>query len=118
VTGVLQEAKRFEVRDWMHFRDAHVSGTEADNQGFYPYLGWATDHFRGSKLCPISVHDYPLTWEIRGSQASCGGMKMIDPIFTEQKTATPHTCHAAEIFLYLLDAPGTSKPHQRKTNKP
>jgi hypothetical protein len=88
---------------WMDYRDSHVAGTEATDRGLYPYLGWATDHFQGKKLSPISSHDYPLTWEIRASQADYAGMKLIDPVFTEQKTATPHTWHAAEVFLYLLD---------------
>ncbi|UCD50601.1 MAG: hypothetical protein JSW27_24130, partial [Phycisphaerales bacterium] len=88
---------------WMDFRDRHVAGTEAANRTFYPYLGWATDHFRGQKLSPISNRDYPLTWETRASQADYPGMAVIDPTFVTRKTAAPHTWHAAEIFLYLLD---------------
>jgi len=88
---------------WMDYRDQHVAGVEAADRGFYPYLGWATDHFRGQKSSPISNRDYPLTWEIRASQADYPGMAIIDPTFVDQKTAAPHTWHAAEIFLYLLE---------------
>ena len=88
---------------WMDYRDRHVHGTEATDRGRYPYLGWATDHFQGKKLSPISNRDYPLTWEIQASQANYPGMAMVDPVFVEQKTSVPHTWHAAEVFLYLLE---------------
>ena len=88
---------------WMDYRDRHVAGTEAVDRGLYPYLGWATDHFQRVKKSPISNRDYPLTWEIQASQADYQGMAVIDPLFVKQKTATPHTWHAAEIFLCLMD---------------
>jgi len=88
---------------WMDFRDQHAAGTKVTDHGFYPYLGWATDHFLGQKLSPISNRDYPLTWEIQASQADYAGMAIIDPIFVERKTSSPHTWHAAEVFLYLLE---------------
>ena len=96
---------------WMDYRDSHVPGKEADDRALYPYLGWATDHFRGKKLSPISSRDYPLTWEMSASQADYAGMKTVDPVFFEQKTAAPHTWHAAEIFLYLLDATSNKQPY-------
>jgi len=87
---------------WMDYRDRHVPGAEATNRDRYPYLGWATDHFQGQKLSPISNRDYPLTWETRASQADYAGMAIVDPVFVEQKTSVPHTWHAAEVFLYVL----------------
>ncbi len=92
---------------WMDYRGSHVAGTEAADRVLYPYLGWATDHFQGKKLSPISGNDYPLTWEIRASQADYAGMKIIDPVFAEQKTAVPHTWHTAEVFLHLVDSATT-----------
>jgi hypothetical protein len=88
---------------WMDYREAHVAGAEATDRGFYPYLGWATDHFQRKKLSPISNRDYPLTWEIRASQADYEGVRRVHSRFTTEKTCVPHTWHAAEIFLYLLD---------------
>ena len=44
-----------------------------------------------------------MTWEIQASQARYSGMAEVDPVFVEQKTSVPHTWHAAEVFLYLLD---------------
>ena len=89
---------------WMDWRGAHVQGHEATDRERYPYLGWATDHFQGKKLSPISSRDYPLTWEIEASQTNYAGMALIDPVFVEQKTSVPHTWHAAEVFLYLMQA--------------
>jgi inosine-uridine nucleoside N-ribohydrolase len=87
---------------WMDYRDQHVAGTEAADRGLYPYLGWATDHFLGRKLSPVSNRDYPLTWEIQASQANYDGMEVVHPVFSTQKTSAPHTWHSAEVFLYLL----------------
>jgi len=88
---------------WMDFREAHVKGTEATDRGNYAYLGWATDHFLGEKKSPISNRDYPLTWEIRASQADYRGMEMISPLLAREKISGPHTWHAAEVFLHVLD---------------
>lgn len=69
----------------------------------YPYLGWASSHFHHSKQGKISNRDYPLTWETEASQAHYTGMAVIDEQYVQSRTATPHTWHAAEIFLYLTD---------------
>jgi hypothetical protein len=49
--------------------------------------------------------DYPLTWEAKASQAQYDGMNRIAPMYAKEKICTPHTWHAAEAFLYLLDSP-------------
>ena len=95
---------------WMDWRDVHVRGTEAVDRDHYPYLGWATDHFLDKQLSPISNRDYPLTWETDASQADYRGMGIVDPAFVSQKIAAPHTWHAAEVFLYLLDAKAPNGP--------
>ena len=87
---------------WWDYKEFHVD-TDAGANDKYPYLGWARDHFAGKKLNPISNRDYPLTWEINASQADYDGMKIIDEVYTAQLNASPHTWHAAEIFLYLID---------------
>jgi hypothetical protein len=93
---------------WMDYRDAHVAGKDSDNRSAYPYLGWACDHFHGNKKSPIGNRDYPLTWEQRASQANYAALKSLDPVYAEQKLSTPHTWHAAEVFLYLLKDPQSS----------
>ncbi len=87
---------------WMDFRDTYVKGKDTDDRGAYPYLGWACDHFHSTKQSPISNRDYPLTWEQNASQANYDGLKILDPVYVRQKVSTPHTWHAAEVFLYVL----------------
>ena len=88
---------------WMDYPSDYFPAKDADDRQNYPYLGWAADHFHKEKKSPISNRDYPLTWEQNASQADYDALKIIDPIYVQQKLATPHTWHAAEVFLYLLD---------------
>jgi len=88
---------------WMAYRDSYVKGQDANDRGSYPYLGWACDHFHGAYASPISNRDYPLTWEQEASQARYEGMKVIGEEFVRQRLAAPHTWHAAEVFLDLLE---------------
>jgi hypothetical protein len=46
---------------------------------------------------------YPLTWEKNASAANYPGMTIISEEYRQQRLAAPHTWHAAEIFLYLLE---------------
>ena len=87
---------------WMDYRDQHVSGKDSDDRGPYPYLGWACDHFHGTKKSPLSNRDYPLTWEAHASGANYAGLKLISPALVEKRISAPHTWHAAEAFLQLL----------------
>lgn len=87
---------------WMDYQDTYVPGKDSDNRSAYPYLGWACDHFHGAKKSPIGNRDYPLTWEQNASQANYDGLKILDPIYVQQKLCAPHTWHAAEVFLYAL----------------
>jgi hypothetical protein len=92
---------------WWDYKDSYMPGTTDAGEDWkhdrYPYIGWAADHFHGRRRNPISNRDYPLTWETQASQAYYEGMKMVDNIFAEQKTSVPHTWHAAEVFLYLIE---------------
>jgi hypothetical protein len=69
----------------------------------YPYLTWAGCHCTGQKLGKLSDRDYPLTWEANASQARYEGMHRVAPVLAQQRICTPHTWHAAEAFLYLLE---------------
>jgi hypothetical protein len=89
---------------WMDYRDAYVPGTDAADRGNYPYLGWACDHFHGTKKSPIGNRDYPLTWEQKASQANYNGLNVLDPVYAQQRLSAPHTWHAAEVFLYVLSS--------------
>ncbi len=87
---------------WMDYKDTYTPGKDSDDRGAYPYLGWACDHFHGSRKSPIGNRDYPLTWEQKASEANYDGLKILDPIYVQQKLSAPHTWHAAEVFLYVL----------------
>ena len=100
--AVPRVADSYSALFWMDYRDAHVEGKDSDNRGAYPYLGWACDHFHGRKKSPIGNRDYPLTWEQHASQAKYAALAVLDPVYVEQKLSTPHTWHAAEVFLYVL----------------
>ena len=91
---------------WMDYTQAHVNGpsfTERSKER-YPYLGWAEAHFHHWTLkIPCSEHQYPLTWEAHASEADYNGMALVSQEYVEQRICAPHTWHAAEMFLYLLD---------------
>jgi hypothetical protein len=90
---------------WMDFKTEHVPGQAFSKKGItnYPYLGWAEAHFHGQPV-PMSLEEqYPLTWEAHASQAKYDGMKLISKEYTDRKICAPHSWHAAEMFLYLLD---------------
>jgi hypothetical protein len=87
---------------WMDYREQYVAGTDSDDRGRYPYLGWACDHFHGTKKSPLSNRDYPLTWEEGASGAHYDGLKIISPELVQKRVSPPHTWHAAEAFLLLL----------------
>ncbi len=87
---------------WMDYKDQHIAGKDSDDRGRYPYLGWACDHFHGTKKSPLSNRDYPLTWEEHASEARYARLKIISPAFVKKRLSPPHTWHAAEAFLVLL----------------
>jgi len=92
---------------WWDYKDSYMPGTKDVGEEWkhdrYPYIGWAADHFHAMKRNPISNRDYPLSWETQASQARYDGMSIVDSIFFLQKTSVPHTWHAAEVFLYLIE---------------
>lgn len=94
-------AEGYSALFWMDYRDTYVPGNDSADRGFYPYLGWACDHFHGTKKSPIGNRDYPLTWEENASEATFENLKTLDPIYVKKRLATPHTWHAAEVFLYV-----------------
>lgn len=88
---------------WWDYKQPELETEPVEVWRYYPYISWAKDHYFGTKNSPISNRDYPLTWEIDASQADYEKMKIIDVSYYDTNTASPHTWHAAEVFLYLLD---------------
>jgi hypothetical protein len=96
-------ADNYSALFWWDYKGSYTPCKDADDKQDYPYLGWACDHFHGEKKSPISNRDYPLTWEINASQAIYKGMAIVDSAYVNAKNSSPHTWHASEIFLYLLE---------------
>lgn len=87
---------------WAHQGDDR-SGQEVIESDDYPYLTWAGSHYSGKHKGKLGDQDYRLTWEAKASQADYRGMDVISPVYAKAKLCTPHTWHAAEAFLYLLE---------------
>lgn len=88
---------------WMDYRDSHVEVPHREYDGFYPYLWWAEQHFFGNDVKVGGRLSYPLTNETRASEADYDGIRCLYPEYADEKNASPHTWHAAEMFLYFTD---------------
>ncbi len=99
---VPQEYDPYASLFWMD-RSPHTPGppscTDCNN---YPYLQWAQAHFDGTDA-PMALLDGGtyLTWEAEASQADYARQAQIG--VGESKTCRPHSWHAAEAFLYLIE---------------
>jgi len=80
------------------------SGLTVIDSDDYPYLTWAGSHATGQRRGKLSDRDYPLTWEARASQADYAGMRAVAPVYVDRKLCAPHTWHAAEALLDLLES--------------
>ncbi len=70
----------------------------------YPYLNWAEAHFYGDPPPETVFADqFPLTREVEASEANYGRMQLVSEAWARNRQSSPHTWHAAEIFLYFLD---------------
>ncbi|GAB2602592.1 hypothetical protein [Spirosoma areae] len=95
---------------WWDYKKEHVDGKKFDDGSStnYPYLVWAEDHFYSRAGVPetrgiVGNLDYPLSWEQQASDAHYPGLTVLDKSLVKQKLAFPHTWHAAEMFLLLVD---------------
>lgn len=91
---------------WWDYKDQHIGERcfEGDVGVNYPYLTWAEAHFYGDAP-PMHLlgAKTPLTWEAQASQAEYWRMREIASELETERIAAPHTWHAAEAFLYLLE---------------
>ncbi len=91
---------------WMDYKEQHVHGPRFGERSRerYPYLGWAEDHFFGEPPGEIGGGlEHPLTWESYASEADYPSMSVVCDEYVRRKMCAPHTWHAAEMFLYLLE---------------
>lgn len=93
---------------WMDFKDSHVPGPRFNESHatLYPYLRWAEAHFY-NEPAPLTprADDFPLTWEAGGSDAIYSKMHIAGAAYVKARLCTPHTWHAAEMFLYFYNHP-------------
>lgn len=101
---VPQEADSYATLFWWAYKGDDRPGQGVIASDDYPYLTWAGSHYGGPKKGKLGDRDYPLSWEAKASQADYKGVDLIDPIYAREKLCTPHTWHAAEAFLELLEA--------------
>jgi len=88
---------------WWAFTDHNPQQPRFDprQRELYPYLAWAEDHFYGVQATPPSIQPgYPLSYEAHASQADYQAMGIVDPGYTADRIAAPHSWHAAEMFLF------------------
>jgi hypothetical protein len=97
---------------WMDYRDQHVPHPRftAEAVRLYPYLGWAEAHFYNDAPPRLAApaNWSPLTWEGRGSEAEYWRLRPLVQLgalpvkCSTECLCTPHTWHAAEMFLYYM----------------
>ncbi len=100
---VPQVADSYASLFWMASEEDRPRAQPVIESDDYPYLTWAGSHTTGLREGKLSDRDYPLTWEARASQAEYRGMSVIDPVYVDLNLCAPHTWHAAEAFLCLLE---------------
>lgn len=88
---------------WMDYKDQYIPTRDSGDRTNYPYLAWACAHFHGARPGPLAENSCFLTWEANSSQANYRGMAIINDEFVRARVAMPHTWHAAEAFLYLIE---------------
>ena len=71
---------------------------------FYPYLSWAVWHFNLDKVDDKYLSlKYPMSHEINASEAAYEDIAPLSVEYAKGKCASPHSWHAAEMFMYLLE---------------
>lgn len=97
---------------WMDYRNEHVATERFSEKTLhaYPYLNWAEAHFFNEPPPEkLDIRRSPLTREGAGSEADYWRLDplkelgAIDGEPRDLRRCTPHTWHAAEAFLYLLE---------------
>ena len=90
---------------WMD-KDGIETTTKYDNEynWLYPYLWWAVKHFENESIDDEFLDiKYPMSWEKEASQANYEGIRQLSNIYADNKFSAPHTWHASEMFLYLIE---------------
>jgi len=70
----------------------------------YPYLTWALWHFDNTPIDEKYLEvKYPMSWEIEASEAIYENIAPLSEEYAKNKCGAPHSWHAAEMFMYLIE---------------
>lgn len=100
-----KEFDRYARMFWMDKKEVEKD-TPFDNEydELYPYLTWATYHFNGDEVEKDLLEiKYPMSWEIKASEADYELISPLSAEYAEKKCSSPHSWHAAEMFMYLIE---------------
>ena len=90
---------------WMDKKDVETE-TPYENpyDEKYPYLSWARYHFNNDPINEDLLKiKYPMSWEIQASEAIYPNIAPLSQNYADNKCGSPHSWHAAEMFLYLIE---------------
>lgn len=103
--NIPKEYDRYARMFWMD-KSGIETETPFDNKydEWYPYLTWATYHFNGDEI-PRELLEikYPMSWEIKASEAEYDLIMPLSEEYAKNKCSAPHSWHAAEMFMYLIE---------------
>ena len=91
-----------------YYKMAWWSDYEVEDRTFevsieYPYLSVAAYHKLKEGTIPFNCDIYPLSWEIRASQANYENYKDLDMVTYSSSVSPLHSWSGAELLLLLLD---------------
>lgn len=70
----------------------------------YPYLWWAVKHFENEDVDDNFLEiRYPMSWESYASEAIYEKIAPLSKIYAENSFSAPHSWHASEMFMYLIE---------------
>ena len=100
-----QEFDSYARMFWMD-KNGIERATEYKNEynWLYPYLWWAVKHFENEPIDDSFLEiTYPMSWEKEASQARYEDIRQLSNVYADNKFGAPHTWHASEMFLYLIE---------------
>ena len=89
---------------WSGYKDSNKEEQKASIN--YPYLSWASFHTLKKGKLPMNENLYPLSWEMKASEANYDNMSILSDKLKNKKISPLHTWTASEMLLTILDETG------------
>ena len=107
-TSFISIPKEFDNYARMFWMDRSGIETETHYENeyneWYPYLWWAVKHFENEPIEEKYLEiKYPMSWEICASEAKYERIKPLSEEYARSKCGAPHSWHASEMFMYLIE---------------